>query len=293
MQEWTLPTLLQAPRSARPTTSSNLSNGSATFSQSSLRDGSGLLLQDQSFQDPLLFGFGDDDINENNISNNNNISNSINTATFDNSPHLFGDSLNWDPNVSAFGEVDLDNLLVESFCGDVSLPPSLGNTPPLPMTDDFLLQETPVLDSTFSQPHLQPPTSSMTLTPPTTSTSPSTVNTALLTNSPLPTLFPPGQSCFPVKLNSPGSSSSASEGSSGSGKRKHPADEEDVEADKALKRQRNTMAARKYRQKRLDRISELEKALDERTDERDDLRLQLARREAEVAALREMLAAKK
>jgi hypothetical protein len=60
----------------------------------------------------------------------------------------------------------------------------------------------------------------------------------------------------------------------------------------ALKRQRNTLAARKYRQKRLDRISELEDALAAMKDERDDMRLQLARREAEVDALREMLAKK-
>lgn len=60
----------------------------------------------------------------------------------------------------------------------------------------------------------------------------------------------------------------------------------------AIKRRRNTMAARKYRQKRLDRIAELEKALGEVSSERDDLRIQLARREAEVDALREMLTKK-
>lgn len=61
------------------------------------------------------------------------------------------------------------------------------------------------------------------------------------------------------------------------------------EVQAVIKRQRNTMAARKYRQKRLDRISDLERALCEMTGERDDLKLQLARREAEVEALREML----
>jgi hypothetical protein len=65
------------------------------------------------------------------------------------------------------------------------------------------------------------------------------------------------------------------------------------EDDAAVKRQRNTLAARRYRQKRLDRISDLESALSTVSGERDDLKLQLARREAEVAALREMLAAKK
>lgn len=60
-------------------------------------------------------------------------------------------------------------------------------------------------------------------------------------------------------------------------------------SDAALKRQRNTVAARKYRQKRLDRIKELEDALDAANRERDDLKLRLARQEAETAAWREML----
>ena len=57
----------------------------------------------------------------------------------------------------------------------------------------------------------------------------------------------------------------------------------------ANKRQRNNEAARKYRQKRIDRISELEAQLSEVTQERDDLRIRLARQEAEAAALRSML----
>ena len=57
----------------------------------------------------------------------------------------------------------------------------------------------------------------------------------------------------------------------------------------ALKRQRNNVAARKYRQKRIDRINELEAELDEVKQERDDLKLRLARQEAEAAALRSML----
>lgn len=52
------------------------------------------------------------------------------------------------------------------------------------------------------------------------------------------------------------------------------------------------MAARKYRQKRLDRISDLEHSLSDMTDQRDALKLQLARKEAEVDALREMLSRK-
>ncbi|KUI62340.1 Cross-pathway control protein 1 [Cytospora mali] len=59
--------------------------------------------------------------------------------------------------------------------------------------------------------------------------------------------------------------------------------------DTVLKRQRNTIAARKYRQKRLDRVKELEDALESMTQERDDLKLRLARQEAETAALKEMM----
>jgi hypothetical protein len=56
-----------------------------------------------------------------------------------------------------------------------------------------------------------------------------------------------------------------------------------------LKRQRNTLAARKYRQKRVDRISELESAVEQLKAEKDELRLKLAKSEAETAALREIM----
>ncbi|KAI0102434.1 hypothetical protein GGR51DRAFT_527393 [Nemania sp. FL0031] len=69
------------------------------------------------------------------------------------------------------------------------------------------------------------------------------------------------------------------------GKRRSPP----VDHVTALKRQRNNVAARKYRQKRIDRINELELELDEVKQERDDLKLRLARQEAEAAALRTML----
>lgn len=75
-------------------------------------------------------------------------------------------------------------------------------------------------------------------------------------------------------------------GASGPGRQPaKPQDDPDV----VLKRQRNTIAARKYRQKRLDRIQELEDALESVTRERDDLKLRLARQEAETAALKEMM----
>ncbi|KLU91571.1 IDI4 [Magnaporthiopsis poae ATCC 64411] len=58
---------------------------------------------------------------------------------------------------------------------------------------------------------------------------------------------------------------------------------------KLRKRERNTAAARRYRQKRQDRITELEQALAEVTKERDELRLRLARQEAQTATLRDLM----
>lgn len=93
----------------------------------------------------------------------------------------------------------------------------------------------------------------------------------------------------------PGNSSSSPTQSTTSDKSsssKARLDKDDKE-DPANKRQRNTMAARRYRQRRVDRLADLERRLEEMTSERDDLRVRLARREAEVGALREVLAAKK
>ena len=108
----------------------------------------------------------------------------------------------------------------------------------------------------------------------------------------------PGPPCFsraPFAAAVDAPPGMASPSSAGGSKRRRqrsesPPPREDEQT--ALKRHRNTMAARKYRQKRLDRIAYLERALGDVTGERDQLRLQLARREAEVEALREMLASK-
>jgi len=64
---------------------------------------------------------------------------------------------------------------------------------------------------------------------------------------------------------------------------------DDVDPEVLDKRHRNNLAAKRYRQKKIDRIEELENEVKEVKQERDDLRIQLARQEAEVAALREML----
>jgi hypothetical protein len=79
--------------------------------------------------------------------------------------------------------------------------------------------------------------------------------------------------------------------------RKAPDDDEEDDVPgvdkKAKKRIRNTLAVRKYRQKHLDRVTELEQTLDEVKKQRDDLQLKLARQEAETKLLREMLGMKK
>lgn len=55
------------------------------------------------------------------------------------------------------------------------------------------------------------------------------------------------------------------------------------------KRKLNTLAARRYRQKRVDQVTELETALKNTQRERDDLSVRVARLEGELGALRQML----
>lgn len=71
--------------------------------------------------------------------------------------------------------------------------------------------------------------------------------------------------------------------------RKRSHDSSDDDPDVALKRARNNIAAKKYRQKKIDRITELETEVADVKMERDELRVQLARYEAETVALRDLL----
>lgn len=59
------------------------------------------------------------------------------------------------------------------------------------------------------------------------------------------------------------------------------------------KRRRNTMAARRFRQRKQDHVSDLQSQLSKVTQERDDLKLQVAKWEGEVMALRKLLEMKK
>ncbi|OJJ45772.1 hypothetical protein ASPZODRAFT_133640 [Penicilliopsis zonata CBS 506.65] len=57
----------------------------------------------------------------------------------------------------------------------------------------------------------------------------------------------------------------------------------------AARRRRNTMAARRFRKRKEDHVSNLESRLEEVTKDRDSLRLQVAKWEGEVMALRKLL----
>jgi hypothetical protein len=64
------------------------------------------------------------------------------------------------------------------------------------------------------------------------------------------------------------------------------------EVSKIEKRKANTMAARRYRQKRVDQMSTLESVLKDVKTERDDLKVRCARLEGEVETLRALLQAR-
>lgn len=64
----------------------------------------------------------------------------------------------------------------------------------------------------------------------------------------------------------------------------------DSEEERILeRRRRNTLAARRFRQRKQDRVLDLERRLAEVTKERDELRLQVAKWEGEVMALRKLV----
>lgn len=196
--------------------------------------------------------------------------NGLDDATWD-----FGNINN--NNTTTTNDNDVQNLGGEGLFDNIMIPDLniLDTQSSLDVNGDgFLTQEQPLLTINSTTPIEQPTSTSSTPLPPPTTTNKSPTSRSSI----------PGTSTFSLHP-SPSSSSSSS-----SRKRKSSPEEEDSAV--TLKRQRNTLAARKYRQKRLDRISELEEALAAMTNERDDMRLQLARREAEVDALREMLGKK-
>lgn len=114
---------------------------------------------------------------------------------------------------------------------------------------------------------------------------PSSSSNTLTPTTAAPPDLPNSRASSPSSDSPGGGGGSSSRAGAGRTSKRDVVEDPDV----VVKRQRNTIAARKYRQKRLDRIQELEDALKAMTGERDDLRLRLARQEAETAALREMM----
>lgn len=113
-------------------------------------------------------------------------------------------------------------------------------------------------------------------------------------NNPFPSYdipMPSAQETTPSSSHSPPLSQRSSQ--AGSSRSSSSVRSRALEDDAETKRKRNTMAARRYRQRKLDRVAELEKQLAEMTSERDDLKVKLARREAEVGALREVINARR
>lgn len=153
------------------------------------------------------------------------------------------------------------------------VPPPRANTTDAPQ--DHQDQQQQQLESQQQQQLTLNPAPSHSSQPPSSSAIP--LDTPTTTTDPISH----SRASSPSSASPPGRASGAGRASTS----KRDAEDPDV----VVKRQRNTIAARKYRQKRLDRIQELEDALKAMTGERDDLRLNLARQEAETAALREMM----
>ena len=90
----------------------------------------------------------------------------------------------------------------------------------------------------------------------------------------------------PAQSASRGGARHSKSATGSTGLRKGVSSTDDAAADK---RRRNTLAARRFRQKQHDRVSQLEQALEQMSKERDDLKMQVARWEGEATALRAML----
>lgn len=140
--------------------------------------------------------------------------------------------------------------------------------------------------------------------PPLSSTGTSLTNTPVTTTIPSPPTGPPSpqdgalvpglklpqaRSSKPGRRPAAASLSHVTEGRITKRTASTPALSPDDDPEVVSRRQRNNLAAKRYRQKKIDRIEELEDEVKQVKEERDDLRIRLARQEAEVAALREML----
>lgn len=202
---------------------------------------------------------------------------------FDEATWDFGNIANNNNTTAATNDNEVQNFSGDGLFDNIMIPDLnvLDTQSSLDVAGDgFLSQEQPLLTVNSTTPIEHPATASSSFSTP---HPPPTMRT----KSPTSTSAIPGTSTFSLH---PSPSSSSSSSSSSSRKRKSSPEEEDSAV--TLKRQRNTLAARKYRQKRIDRITELEEALAAKANECDDWKLKFMRKEAENDTLREMLAKK-
>ncbi|KAF2662706.1 hypothetical protein K491DRAFT_686582 [Lophiostoma macrostomum CBS 122681] len=134
--------------------------------------------------------------------------------------------------------------------------------------------------------------SSVPMNPPALSALPGILDNSYATSSSQPA----GEASFPNSGSSPASPisrGSSSERSTSAPKLsiKNTAHPNESSA-RVEKRRQNTLAARRYRQKRVDQMSTLESTLQETRLERDDLKVRVARLEGEVETLRRLLSSK-
>ena len=102
--------------------------------------------------------------------------------------------------------------------------------------------------------------------------------------------FPSGGSLsIPTLASTSSKSNIATHSNSRTPATSSPSSADTFSGGKRVKQQRNTEAARRYRQRKVDRVSDLEDALQKMTQERDELKLKLARAEAESDVLRGMM----
>ncbi|CEL05110.1 Putative BZIP transcription factor JlbA/IDI-4 [Aspergillus calidoustus] len=158
---------------------------------------------------------------------------------------------------------------------------ALGCLPSGELAGNYLESQGSAVDSPDPpfNPSTNPTTTTTTLEPPTLSL-PIQPSTATSTSVPVPVSASPMPS---TTLQNP--TPSPTRDSSSPREKENPS--------RISKRQLNTMAARRYRQRRLDRMTQLEEELEAVKRERDELKMRVSKLEGETDALRSMLKEKK
>lgn len=194
------------------------------------------------------------------------------------SGYLLGNTLGSSTSASAFtytgqdwelfaGMGAIDNSIFDTFapCQTLSVYPPSASDPAA------LRHSTPTVNSAYAQPSRTPPLDSSNSNFPSLRELQPTIPDAAHSTSEVVS------SSGPTTVSSHTRSTSSSPPSA------------DQPVDRKRKRERNTEAARRYRQRKVDRTTELEEALAVMTKERDDLRLKLARAETVADVLRGMV----